>query len=211
MRTHGLRFAMAVVLLFIATHAKADLVTNGGFETGSFSGWTVASTSCTGVGSNIGTGNPGCLNAILSDPGPHSGSYAAYLGSGSPDTLTQNLNTVAGASYNVSFWLASTECNGNQGCGGLGNTAPNSFAVSFGGNTLYSQADLPAFGYQEFTFTNVLATGPTTALTFTFSNVPVDFILDDVSVQAVPEPSSMMLLGTGAVSLLGAVRRKIRL
>src|SRR5690349_12408753 len=146
MRTLSFRLALAVILVLTAAHAKADLVTNGGFETGSFSGWTVASTSCTGVGTNIGTGNPGCLNAILSDPGPHSGNYAAYLGSGAPDTLTQNLSTTAGATYNVSFWLASTQCNGNEGCGGLGNTAPNSFAVSFGSTTLYSQTDLPAFG-----------------------------------------------------------------
>lgn len=75
----------------------ANIVTNGSFETGSFSGWTIAAAPC---GSDFGiTTNPADAE---------SGIYAAFFNGGCPgsyDSFEQALPTVAGQNYAVSFWI----------------------------------------------------------------------------------------------------------
>ena len=65
-RHHALRITIAVGLSFAATGAKANLLTNGDFETGMYSGWTTS----------VQTGSDGNLNVVPSNGGtsPLSGS-----------------------------------------------------------------------------------------------------------------------------------------
>jgi hypothetical protein len=57
----------------------------------------------------------------------------------------------------------------------------------------------------------VTGTGSDT-LTFAFRDDPGWMALDNVAVtQNAPEPSSLLLLGTGVLGLAGMVRRKFRL
>ena len=87
-------FCAAALLCIVAWNAQANLVTNGGFETGNFSGWTHT--------------DPSGFDNVGSDPlFANSGTYHANLGA-SPNSghLSQSLTTVAGNFYTLSFYLA---------------------------------------------------------------------------------------------------------
>jgi hypothetical protein len=179
---------MAIALAgAVASPASADLIVNGGFETGDFTGWTVAAgaTFVTGCGF---------------DTGCHSGNYFAALGSvGADGTLSQTFLDTAGQTLVLTYWLASD--------GGT----PSDFSVDWNGVQIPGSAltNTPAGGYVKYTF-DVTSTGADT-LTFLERNDPSWWGFDDVSLNyagAVPEPASLALLGTGLVAAAGAIRRR---
>jgi hypothetical protein len=188
---NAVRMLAAVAMVAGTAAQAADLVANGGFETGDFTGWAT-------------NGNP--LYTGVDVNAPQAGSYAAYLGTGvaGTKTLSQTLNTTAGASYDVIFWLQNE-------ADVLNVTAPNSFAFSWGGVNKVTLTDAPSFAYTKYEFT-LLATGASTALQFTFSQLPAYWDLDSVSanVSAVPEPSAQVLSLAGLAVCLAAahVRRR---
>ena len=161
---------MSAILL--SSDARAALVTNGGFETGDFTGWTQGgNTGFTGVGLGIG----------------HSGSYGAFFGpAGSNGTISQSIITTPGQTYEVSFFL-------------LPDGSQNFFSASFAGFTGVSLTNPAAAPYTQFTFL-AQASSATSSLIFTFRDEVGFLHLDDIAVDqaAVPVPA----VGAGLPLLL---------
>lgn len=176
-RTLRAAFVLTMMAAF-AVPAHANLVVNGGFETGTFPPWT--------QGGNL------VLTAV-SPINPHTGTFAAALGPIDTDGfLTQILATISGQSYSLDFWLSSD--------GGT----PNHFSASWNGSLLFNEVNILAHPYALNSFT-VIGTGSDT-LKFGFHNNPGFLWLDDVSVQAsggpvIPEPGTLILVGSGLIAL----------
>ncbi|MGH8316086.1 MAG: PEP-CTERM sorting domain-containing protein [Steroidobacterales bacterium] len=161
----------------------ASVVVNGGFETGDFDGWTLSGNTDFFTGVEC----PGAPFALEDN-------CDAFFGPvGSDGTLAQDLPTLVGQFYNISFDFASD--------GGT----PSDFSAFWGGMPLVSLTD-PGAATQFLTF-NALATAPTTTLSFNFRNDVGFLLLDSVSA-AVPEPGTMALLGISLACLWMGRRRK---
>jgi len=190
----------AALLLLAGAGASANEILNGGFESGT-AGWNQTNMYCSGVGSSFSSAT-GCFGQDV-DPGPHSGANSFYLGNNPSQfpgagTISQTFATGA-YGYVVSFWLANAAYQGS--------TIPNSMDVTWNGSSLLSLADAPAFGYTFYSF-NVTGIAGLSTLAFTEIQTPSFWNLDDVSVQPVPEPGTLLLVGSGITALALRRRRK---
>jgi alpha-tubulin suppressor-like RCC1 family protein len=159
-----------------------NLVVNGGFETGDFTGWTRTT--------------PGYKDTIINSYYPpdgaqytHSGMHAAQfsdinlggLGGSTESQITQTLPTRPGTNYLITFWLDAL--------------TNSSVLVSWNGNTVLKTSVAVDTNY-DLIYTNfqivVPATGTNSVLQFQFPGIfdhqATTTALDDVSV--VPLPSN---------------------
>jgi hypothetical protein len=174
--------ALAIMGVTVST-AHANLVTNGGFETGDFTGWTQGGDmSFTGV---VG--------------GTMEGSYFGIFGpTVSNGTLSQTIATTTGDLYNFSFLY------------GIDPGTPNYFSVSIDGGVtnLYAVTNAGATSVTPLSF-DFTATSGATNLVFTFFDAPAYVRLDNVNVSAVPEPAPLALLGIGALGFILNRRKQV--
>ena len=173
----------AAMLSFCGSAGAASLVTNGGFETGDLTGWTL-------------TGNSGFLGVQCPGAGfVPGGSCDLFAGPpGSAGGIQQTLATTLGASYIVNF---SFEPDGGQ---------PSSFSATFGGVTLVSLTNPATSSFIDYSF-DVTASGASTVLAFNFRDDPGFLFFDDVSVNQTPLPAALPLF-TGGLGVIGLLARR---
>jgi len=183
--------------------SAANIVTNGGFETGDSTGWTVH--DCT-VGCATSPGPGWGVNAV----NPQSGTYSAATpctGSGCLDPVTgayisQILVTTAGDAYSLTFWSDA------------GTSTPSELDIFWDGSLVLAIPDGPV-GYTQYTVSNLVATSAGTLLQFNGRQDPSTLYLDTVDVESTgvaspsPEPASLLLMATALLGLgFAATRRK---
>jgi hypothetical protein len=134
-----------------------NLLSNPGFESGDFSGWTPS-------GSQAYEGVSGTFATT-----PYSGSYSAFFGAmDSYNVISQTINTVAGDTYNLSFALFN-----------LGGAASDAF-VDWGGAKVWELQSTSAFGWTEFGI-EFTANSSSTEVSFSFEQDPSYYNLDNTS------------------------------
>jgi hypothetical protein len=162
-----------------------DVIVNGGFETGDFTGWTQSGdTSFTGVSSTVPV---------------HSGTYAAFFGpTSSLGFISQTVATTPGQMYRLSLWLSHPFSDSGT-----------EFRVQIGGTTVDDQVNPGNFAYTQFTYTYT-ATGTSTTIQLGFLEPPAYFYLDDVSFSPTtgPDVSSASLI-TAPVPQTGDVSNHV--
>jgi MYXO-CTERM domain-containing protein len=165
----------------ISANAAGNLLVNGSFETGDFSGWTA-------------TGNLG-FTGVAYDPAlAEDGDYLVSEGPvGSDGYLSQTFTDTPGQTLVISGWL-------------MGNgSGPSDFNLSLDGVTGVDISPVPYEGWTEYSFT-ATATGSDT-FAVGFRNDPSFDELDNFSVTSSSTPGPAAI-APFALGLFGAIRRR---
>lgn len=191
------KFTLPFALLAFTAAAPlahaANIVTNGDFSTGDLTGWTSNSSIAFPWVSTGSWAMTGCIGTNCISGTPSEQSF-----------LEQNLATVAGDSYTLSFDYAS---------GG----SPSELKTLFNGVSVSDLIDTNTnASFVNISFPGLVATSSNTLLEFLGRNDPSFVAITNVSVvdngptgnSPIPEPGTLALVGSGLMGLAGAARRR---
>ena len=179
MRIHQLTWA-AIAAAGCAVAAQGQIIVNGDFETGDFSGWTEF-------------GDTG-FNGVW-DGFPHGGVYSGFFGPLTSGGISQALNAHAGDRLVVSFWILNED-----------GSTPNSCVVTLDNQPVFSATDYLPTDYQLVTAT-ITVTHEAPVLSFTFYDEPYYLDVDDITVTldgSGPPPCYANCDGSSAPPVLNA-------
>lgn len=221
-KTFAVLGALAIILGIGADKAHAqNLIANPSFENPTLTPGTFLSVASPG---NIGAWQVVGPNVVLlqntyAEISLGVNGYNAQDGLNSLDLtggtninttgVTQNISTLIGTSYNVSFYVG--RVSGNVGT--FANPATADLSINNGVRTSFTNSNLTPGGvvnWQQFS-TSFLATSSTTSITFYNGSPAVtNYVgLDNVSVTAAaPEPATLSLLALGGFGGLAVARRR---
>jgi hypothetical protein len=175
-----------------AVFAQQNLIGNGSFENGSFSGWGL-------IGPADNNSHYGVAQSSASPHVAEQGSFYAYFNGhptdSSQDCLGQTLNLTVGAQYTISYYLATDGSTLGSGAG-MWVVLGGSFGIDYSQDVLltaYMPNSSSALPYQKFT-TTITATNASEILSFHGIDATSAILLDNVSVTLVVPPAPQLNL-----------------
>ena len=203
-------FVLLALFALVAAQAGAtNLIQNGSFQTNDFSDWTVGTTGngTWGTGFPIVTTWPqGGMNAAKGQVGE-----VNFTGLQEGGTLTQTFQSTGGAATESLSWDVMSP--GGNADGGEFTMILNGVQIaqfdsgSVNANQLYTGTLTASAGLVNGT--NTLEIEVTRRFIST-GGTPYQWVTGvDVEGNGVPEPGSLVLMGSGVLGLAGVLRRKI--